>query len=57
MNGDPRKVEIAQAQQYFALQARKQELYEQQVEEDKRLIARAKLAESETKIEETVYRR
>lgn len=56
-NGDSSKSEVAQAQTYFAIQTRKQELNEQYLEENKRLESRAKLKQTEKKIESTVYRR
>jgi DNA-damage-inducible protein D len=44
-NGDSRKVEIAQAQKYFAVQARKQELSEQLTADQERLDLRKQTSE------------
>lgn len=57
LNWDSRLSEISLAKTYFATQTRKQEVYEQIIEENKRLEAREKLKISEEKIEKTVYSR
>jgi DNA-damage-inducible protein D len=56
-NGDSRKVEIAFAQNYFAIQTRKAELVEQRILEFERVKAREKLSQTEKQLSGILYER
>ena len=56
-NGDPKIPEIAFTQMYFALQTRKQEVLEQNIEEIERLVSRNQLKETELEFGKTIYER